>query len=91
MITTIHNITGTQALVDQCDTGKKQDLRRGRYIDMYVCMYVCMCVCACVCMYVCMLINVIQARNKTSVGVGILIYMFYVCVYVRVYVCMYVC
>mmetsp|Transcript_42656 Transcript_42656/g.83439 ORF Transcript_42656/g.83439 Transcript_42656/m.83439 type:complete len:346 (-) Transcript_42656:163-1200(-) len=30
MITTIHNITGTQALVDMCDTGKKQDLRRGR-------------------------------------------------------------
>jgi|EP00802_Teleaulax_amphioxeia_P006633 glyceraldehyde 3-phosphate dehydrogenase len=30
MITTIHDVTGTQALVDQCDTGKKQDLRRGR-------------------------------------------------------------
>jgi glyceraldehyde 3-phosphate dehydrogenase len=32
MITTIHNITGTQALVDQTDTGKKQDLRRGRCV-----------------------------------------------------------
>jgi len=30
MITTIHNVTGTQTLVDMTDTGKKQDLRRGR-------------------------------------------------------------
>eukprot|EP00286_Rhodomonas_abbreviata_P026111 CAMPEP_0181295176 /NCGR_PEP_ID=MMETSP1101-20121128/4003_1 /TAXON_ID=46948 /ORGANISM="Rhodomonas abbreviata, Strain Caron Lab Isolate" /LENGTH=345 /DNA_ID=CAMNT_0023399901 /DNA_START=18 /DNA_END=1053 /DNA_ORIENTATION=- len=30
MITTIHNVTATQTLVDMTDTGKKQDLRRGR-------------------------------------------------------------
>mmetsp|Transcript_61126 Transcript_61126/g.146001 ORF Transcript_61126/g.146001 Transcript_61126/m.146001 type:complete len:348 (-) Transcript_61126:56-1099(-) len=30
MITTIHNVTGTQTLVDSMNTGKKQDLRRGR-------------------------------------------------------------